>query len=267
MAGDHKKTFVELRPSDRLDPCDAATVRLARVEYEAGELVVSAPRARGYPHGAGAVSLNIRLPSGSRVRAQARAADINAQGRLGECRISTDCGHVMLEETGPLRLAQVLGNTSVDHVGGDLEAHAECGDVQIQCADGSVHLSRTRGSVCIGEAKGDVYVYADSGDLSIGRAHGALEARASQGDMLVDETVKGPLVLENASGRLEIGVVPGTAVSLDLDSHVGTVYQSIELLDEPASADVPTGPPDDVVRVQARSILGDIVVRLTSRDP
>jgi hypothetical protein len=85
--------------------------------------------------------------------------------------------------------------------------------------------------------------------------------------MLVDETVRGPLVLENASGRLEIGVVPGTAVSLDLDSHVGTVYQSIELLDDPAAADAPTGPSDDVVRVQARSILGDIVVRRTSRDP
>jgi hypothetical protein len=259
-AADRTETVVELRPEDPDDACDAETARLAQVAYAAGKLTVSAPKAAGGLSGAGAVHLDVRLPAGSRVHADALAADFHLKGRLGECRLTTDCGHIEVQQAGPLHVTQVLGNASVEYVSGTLDAHAECGDMHVQCVEGSVHLSRTRGSTVIGEAMGDVYVYADSGDLAIGRAHSAVEARASQGDILIEEAIGGPLELENASGRLEIGVAAGVSARLDLDSHVGTVYRSLDLLDAPDTDAAPAGP-GAVVDVRAHTIIGDIVVR------
>ncbi len=260
-ASDRTDTVVDVRPGDRDDPRDVVTARQARVAYAAGELVVSAPGPRGLAAGGGAVDIDIALPAGSRVRGNALAADFTCAGRLGECRLSTDCGHITLEQAGPLHLTSILGNVTVGHAAGDVEALAEGGDVHIRRADGTVQLNRTKGNSQIGEARGDVQVYADSGDLHIGRAHGEVEARASQGDIRIDEAVRGPLVLETASGRLEIGVTPGVPALLDLDSHVGTVYRSLDLI-------VPCPPTDrpDSVHVHAHTIIGDIVVRRSSYD-
>jgi hypothetical protein len=255
-ASDRTDTVVQVRPGDRSDPCDVATAQQARIVFASGQLVVAAPKPRGFPRGGGAVVIDIELPSGSRVRGDALAADFHCVGRLGECRLSTDCGHIELEEAGPLHLTTILGNVTVGHAVGDVEAFAEGGDVRIRVVDGTVQLNRTKGNARIGEAKGDVHAYADSGDLHIGTAHASVEARASQGDIRVDETVRGPLVLETASGKLEVGIAVGMPTLLDLDSHVGTVYRSLELLDPEAQSD-----DADAVRIHAHTIIGDIVVR------
>jgi hypothetical protein len=262
IARDRTRTVVDVRPRDPRDPCDTATAARAHVTFRAGELVVSVPKARGLP-GSGAVLLDVTLPTGSRVHAHALAADFHGTGQVGECRITTGCGHIHLARTGPLRLSSVLGNVTVDHVSGDLEATAECGDVSIRRVDGAAEVNRTTGSTRLGEVTGDVRVYADSGDLHIGRAHAAVEARAAQGDIRIDETLRGPLTLETASGRLEVGIPDGAATSLDLDSHVGTVYRALDLLDTTATAR-PAG--QEEVRVHARTIIGDIVVRRATPD-
>jgi hypothetical protein len=111
-------TVVDVRPSDRSDPCDVATAAQARVSYAAGELVVSVPKAQDLP-GSGAVIVDIKVPDGSRVHADALAADFHSAGRLGECRITTGCGHIRLAHTGPLHLSVVLGNVTVERAVGD----------------------------------------------------------------------------------------------------------------------------------------------------
>ncbi|MGW1001410.1 DUF4097 family beta strand repeat-containing protein [Streptomyces sp. NPDC002520] len=255
-ASDRTDTVVEVRPGDRSDPCDVATAEQARIAFAAGELVVAAPKPRGFPRGGGAVIIDIEVPSGSRIRGDALAADFHCVGRLGECRLTTDCGHIDLEEAGPLHLTSILGNVGVGHAVGDVEAFAEGGDVRIRVVDGTVRLNRTKGDARIGEAKGDVHVHADSGDLHIGKAHGSVEARASQGDIRVDEAVRGPLVLETACGKVDIGITVGMPALLDLDSHVGTVYRALDLLAPEVCSDSP-----DAVRVHAHAIIGDIAVR------
>lgn len=262
-ASDRTDTTVDVRPSDHSDPCDVATAEQARIGYTAGELVVSAPKAPGFPRGGGAVIINIKLPTASQLHGDALAADFHIRGRVGECRLTTDCGHIQLDETGALHLTSVLGNVTVERAFGDVEAFAECGDVRIRVVDGSVQLNRTKGDTRIGEVTGNVHVYADSGDLYIGRAHAGVEARASQGAIRIDETVRGPLVLETASGRLELGIAAGTTARLDVSSHVGTVYRSLDLLD--VETLTPTKA-EEVVHVQAHTIIGDIVVRRASFD-
>ncbi|WP_330299318.1 DUF4097 family beta strand repeat-containing protein [Streptomyces sp. NBC_00503] len=261
-AGDRSRTTVEVRALDRDDASGVATAGRAGVAYTAGELVVSAPTARGL-QGIGAVIVDIELPSGSRVHGNALAADFRGTGRLGECRITAGCGHIRLDRTGPLLLSSVLGNVDVQHVAGDFEAVAGSGDVYIREIDGAVEANRGTGDIRIGEVSGGVRVYADSGDLHIGRAHAAVEARATQGDIRIDAMLRGPLVLETASGKLEVGIPEGVRAHLDLDSHVGTVYQSLDFLDSSArkpEADAET------VKVQARTLIGDIVIRRAALD-
>lgn len=266
VASDRTDTVVDVRPGDHTDPCDTATAEQARIRYAAGELVVSVPKAQGFPRGGGAVEIEIALPTGSVVNGDALAADFHCRGRVGECRLTTDCGHIHLDETGPLHLNSVLGNVTVERAFGDVEAFAECGDVRIRVIDGSAEINRTNGDTRIGEATGHVHVYADRGDLHIGRVHGAVEARASQGDIRIDETVRGPLVLETASGRLEVGIAAGVFAHLDLNSHVGTVYRSLDYLDLVATMKAEGGEADeaDAVQVHAYTIIGDIVVRRAS---
>jgi hypothetical protein len=254
-------TVVDVRPSDHNDQCDVATATLARVSYAAGELVVSVPKAQGLP-GSGAVIVDIKVPGGSRVHAAALAADFHCAGRLGECSITTGCGHIRLGHTGPLYLSSVLGNVTVERAVGDVEAVAGSGDVSIREIDGAAEINRTTGNTRIGEVTGDVRVYADSGDLDIGRAHAGIEARSAQGDIRIEETVRGPVVLETASGLLDIAIAQGIGAVLDLDAHVGTVYRSLDLLDGAVVA----CEAEKSVRVHAHTIIGDIVVRRASLD-
>jgi DUF4097 and DUF4098 domain-containing protein YvlB len=263
VASDRTDTTVHVRPGDRSDFRDVVTAAAAVVDYADGELVVSVANPRGLPHGGGTVSVDIEVPTGSSVHGDALAADFHCEGRTGECRITTDCGHLHFSRTGPLYLSSLLGNVTVERVFGDVEAVIECGDVRIDAVDGTVRLSRTRGATNIGEVVGAMHVSAQSGDLHIGRAHAAVEARTTQGDIRVVEAVRGPLALETVSGGLEIGIAGGVGARLDLDSHSGTVYRSLELLD--ALAAQPTAA-DKAVEVHARTGTGDIVVRRAALD-
>ncbi|CAM5243097.1 hypothetical protein STENM327S_07275 [Streptomyces tendae] len=117
--------------------------------------MVSAPNPRGFALGGGAVVIDIELPTGSRVRGDALAADFVCVGRLGECRLSTDCGHIEVDQAGPLHLtSSILGNVTVAHAHGDVEALAEGGDVHIRVAEAGVQLNRTKGNSEIGEVSG-----------------------------------------------------------------------------------------------------------------
>lgn len=261
-ASERTDTHVRVRPGDRADFRDVVTAAAVVVGYRDGELVVSVANPSGLPPGGGNVRVDIELPAGSEVQGDAMAADFIGEGRLGECRITTACGHLRFAETGPLYLNSLLGNVTVERVRGDLDAVAECGDVRIAAVDGAVRLHRTRGATYLGEVGGETSVSALSGQVRVGRAHGALDVRTTQGDIRIDEARQGPLVLETVSGALDVAIAGGAGTRLDLDSRSGTVYRSLELLDG-MSADC-GGP---AVEVYARTDSGDIVIRRAALAP
>ncbi|MEU9388406.1 DUF4097 family beta strand repeat-containing protein [Streptomyces sp. NPDC048324] len=205
-AGDRTDTTVDVLPADRADFRDLVTAAEAVVTCDGEELLVSVPRAGDLPRGGGSVSVAIEVPAGSAVHGSALAADFHGTGRLGECRIVVDCGHVRLDRTGPLHLHSLLGNVTVGRVAGDVEAVAESGDVRIDSVEGRTRLTRTQGATHLGEVAGDVHVSVGSGDVRIGRAHAAVEVRVGQGDIGVGEAVRGPLALEAEHGTMEIGI-------------------------------------------------------------
>lgn len=255
-AGDHARTAADVHPSDSSNPCDVATAGLARVTYTAGELMVAVPAGHG-PPGSGSVIVDVRVPSGSRVHANALAADFHGTGRLGTCRIVTGCGHIRLDQTGPLYLSSDLGNISVERAVGGVEAAAGSGDISIREIDGPAQVHRRTGNTRIGELTGDLRVCADRGDLHVGRAHSGVEASAARGDIRIDETVHGLLLLETGCGRLDIGIAHGSDAILDLNARVGTVYRALDLVDGVA----PAHHRERTVEVRSRTGMGDIVVR------
>ncbi|MFL5996681.1 MAG: DUF4097 family beta strand repeat-containing protein [Streptomyces sp.] len=261
-AGDRTDTTVDVLPADRADFRDLVTAAEAVVTCDGAELLVSFPRAGDLPRGGGAVSVAIEVPAGSAVHGKALAADFHGTGRLGECRIAVDCGHIRLDRTGSLHLNSLLGNVTVVRVSGDVEAVAESGDVRIGTVEGTTRLTRTQGSTHLGEVVGDAHVSVRSGELRIGRAHAAVGVRAEQADIGVDEAVRGPLALEAEAGTMEIGIADGLGARLDIRARSGTVYRSLDLLDATALlADA-----DKAVEVRARTGTGDIVVRRAAPD-
>ncbi|NGN63432.1 DUF4097 domain-containing protein [Streptomyces sp. A7024] len=259
-ASDRGTATVTVRPKDSRDACDVATAGLARAEYAAGEMVISALRTNGLP-GSGAVLIDIELPSDSRMHMDALSADFHSTGRLGESRISTGCGHIRLDRSGPAHLSSALGNVSAEQVAGPARIDANCGDVHIRRIDGTAELTRSIGNTRIDRVTGDVRTTTNSGDLRIDAADAGVEARAAQGDIRIGRTGRGRLDLETASGRIEVGLPGGIAVGLDLDSHVGTVYRSLDLVGGAAEAPGAMEAPGTAVQLRARTIIGDIVVR------
>ncbi|MET7481277.1 DUF4097 family beta strand repeat-containing protein [Streptomyces sp. NPDC005648] len=256
-AGDRTDTTVDVLPADHAEFRDLVTAAEAVVTCDGAELLVSVPSAGDLPRSGGAVSVAIELPAGSAVYGKARAADFHGTGRLGECRIAVDCGHIRLDRTGSLHLDSLLGNVTVGRVSGDVEAVAESGDLRIGTVEGRTRLTRTQGVTHLGECVGDAHVSVRSGDVSIGRAHAAVGIRAEQADISVHEALRGPLALQAETGTLEIGIADGVEARLDLLAGSGTVYRSLDLLGGTASpADA-----DKAIEVRARTGTGDIVVR------
>ncbi|MEV5873276.1 DUF4097 family beta strand repeat-containing protein [Streptomyces sp. NPDC052101] len=251
LASDRAQTMVEAYPRDHDDQNDVRTAEQLRIDYADGRLLVDVPEPGG---NGGAVIVVIAVPTGSSLRGRGTAADFLGVGELGECRLSTGLGHIRLHHTGSLQLTAALGDITVDRAVGTVEATADCGDVHLGRIEGRATVSaKGEGDVTVGEVSGVASLQAEKGAIRIGRAHADAEARTTDGDIDVGEVVQGSVVAATTFGSIRVGVAATSSAHLSLDSAAGTVYTSLSLLGahEPA---------DDVVRVQARTVIGDVVV-------
>ncbi|WP_208878385.1 DUF4097 family beta strand repeat-containing protein [Streptomyces armeniacus] len=255
IAGERDHTHVGVHPSDPCDPRDVTTAERTRVEYAHGRLLVMSPRPSGSIGTGGAVTAVIELPAGSSLHGHAAAADFRCEGRLGDCRLTSDYGHIRLDSTDALRLTADFGDVTVERARGPVDIAAHSGELCVREIDGDAVVRRTRGSTWIGEITGELCVQASDGPVSVGRAHAAVEARTGRGDIRIQEAVRGPVLVDTASGEVDIGIAEGAPSHLDATSERGTVYRSLDTFQATAGAAA------DAVRVRARSVSGDIVVR------
>ncbi|MGA4838488.1 DUF4097 family beta strand repeat-containing protein [Streptomyces sp. G45] len=245
-------TDVEVRPSDPRRPADVAAAERTRVEHTRGALRVRGPRQRGFGK-AGSVAVTIALPAGSAVRGAAGVADLRATGRLGACRFTTSVGDIRLEETGPLDVSSSAGDISVDRVRGRAEATTGTGDVRICEVAGPAIVKNRNGDSWLGEVTGDLRLSAANGALTVGKAHRAVDARTANGDIRIGEVVRGSVVLDTTSGRLDVGIGSGTAALLDVSSRAGSVHNFMTAADGPGTS-------DDTVEVHACTRAGDVAI-------
>ncbi|MFF2190855.1 DUF4097 family beta strand repeat-containing protein [Streptomyces sp. NPDC058155] len=252
VARDRPETMVVAYPRDSDDKDDVRTAEQLRIDYTDGRLLVNVPEPGG---NGGAVIVLMAVPTGSSLHGHGLAADFLGVGGLGECHLSTGLGHIRLQRTGSVQLAAALGDITVDRAVGTVEATADRGDVRLGLIEGRATIgAKGEGDATVGEVRGVAHLHAERGAIRINRAHSDVEARTTHGDIDVEEVVQGSVVTATTFGSIRIGVAETSSARLSLDSAAGTVYTSLSLLEAYEQA-------DKVVRVQARTVIGDVVVK------
>ncbi|WP_221351129.1 DUF4097 family beta strand repeat-containing protein [Streptomyces beigongshangae] len=251
VASDRSETTVEAYPRDSDDQDDLQAAEQLRIEYADGRLLVNVPEPGG---SGGAVLVVMAVPTGSSLHGQGTAADFLGVGELGKCDLSTGLGHIRLDRADSPRLAASLGDITVAYATGSIEVTADRSDVRLgQIEGGATIRAKGEGDATVGRAHGAVRLHAEKGAIRISRAHADVDARTIQGDIDIGEVVRGSVVAATTFGSIRIGVARTSGTRLSLDSATGTVYTSLSLLE--------TGvPADEVVHIQARTVIGDVVV-------
>ncbi|MFI9721770.1 DUF4097 family beta strand repeat-containing protein [Streptomyces sp. NPDC052396] len=250
VASDRAETTVEAYPCDSDDQDDVQTAEQLRIEFTDGRLLVNVPEPGGR---GGAVIVMMAVPTGSSLHGRGMAADFLGVGELGECQLSTELGHIKLDRTGSLQLTACLGDITVDRASGSVEAMADHGDVTLGQVEGRATIRASDGDASVEKVRGVARMHTGKGAIRIGRAHADVEARTAQGDIDVREVVRGSVVATAMCGSIRVGVAEPSSALLSLDSAAGTVYTSLSLLEAGAQS-------DEVVCVQARTLIGDVVI-------
>ena len=262
-AGDRADTVVEIRPAD---PGRAADVRAAehtRVQYDRGELRVTAPRGwKQYSPFGGreSIEVSIEVPTDSRVRGDTAVGSLYASGQLSECSITTGVGDIHLQRTGALEVRTGSGDVSVEHATGNVELTTSSGAIRAHRIDGSAVVRNSYGATRLGTVTGPLRFNGAHGDLAVDRAGASVVARTAYGSVRIAEAVRESLLLESSYGTLEAGIRRGTAAWLDLSTQHGRVRKEL-------AEDSGPGAADETVEVRARSSWGDIIIRRSPELP
>jgi DUF4097 and DUF4098 domain-containing protein YvlB len=255
-AGDRGATVVEVQPSDASNEEDVKAAELTRVEYANQQLVVKAPKLRSWlsRSGGGSIDVTIELPAGSHVHGAFASADVDCDGRLGDCRIKTGLGRIRIDEAATLSLTSGTGDISVDHATGHADVTAGSGEVRLRELDVSAVIKNSNGDTWVGVAGGDLRIKAANGSIAVGEARASVAAKSANGDIRLGDVVRGSVVLETHLGDLEVGIREGSAAWLDVNATAGKVHNALDPADAPE-------PSAETVEVRARTTVGEIVIR------
>lgn len=260
-ASQRTDTLVDVRPSDPSDASDVLVAEETRVEYADGQLRVIAPRIRAmdFSRKRRSIEVSIELPTGSRVDAATQLGDVRTTGLLGDCRVKTGAGDVLLGDTGPLRVDTGMGEIAVRNIAGDAEIKTGSGRVRVDAVQGAITVKNSNGDTTVGSATGEARLRSANGEITVGQASSGVDAKTSNGAIRVGEAVRGSVVLKTAAGGLDIGVAEGTAAWLDLHTSFGRLRNTLsEAGPEPGAA-------DQTAEIHARTSFGDITVRRAER--
>ena len=253
-ASDRDDTVVEVYPSDQGDDADVRAAEQTRVEYADGRLLVKGPKQRTVLARPGSIDVIVDLPNQSQVQANGGIGAFHGEGQLGDCRIKTGAGDVMLAQTGALDVNTGAGSITVDRVTGSADVTTATGQIRLGQVSGRASLKSSNGEVRVGAADGDLRVKSANGSVEVDQARADVEATTANGDLRVRGLTKGTATLKTGTGAIEIGIGDGTAARLDAHTKFGKVRNQMQATDQP-------GPAEQTVEVYARTNFGDITVR------
>lgn len=146
------------------------------------------------------VLVEVRVPPGSEVVAEAHEAEIVCTGELG-----------------------------------GLEARTSSGSVHVEQVTGALDIRTGRGPVTVHRCKGDALVSVSDAVVIIRVAEGPLQVRARSGDVHV-WALNAPAEVVTATGNVRLGWAATRPVHLDLQSNTGRVDAAVR--DDPYAPDV-----------------------------
>jgi DUF4097 and DUF4098 domain-containing protein YvlB len=197
--------------------------------------------------------VTIEVPTGSQVHGTASMCRFLVTGELGQCELKTSAGDLQLEKAGPVEL-RTAGNITVDQVVSRANITTSTGFVRIREINGSAVVKNSNGDSTIREVTGDLRVNAANGNITVERPRGSVTAKTANGSIRIGDASRGTLQLETSAGELEVGIHPGTAAYLDVNTKAGTLQNLMENADQPAQS-------EETVHVYARTSFGNIIIR------
>jgi len=185
--------------------------------------------------------VRVLCPEGSAVEVKTASAGFDGRGGLAS-----------------LEAATASGDIRVERVDGPCTVHTASGDVEVRAGLGPVEVRTVSGDAVVDRADGSVRFTTASGGLRIGRAGTSVQAHSVSGDQSIEAVRTGSVWLETVSGDLEVGVLPGVDVWMDLQSLSGETTSSL------ASADAPASDAGPGLELRMKSVSGDLRVRPSS---
>ena len=227
------------------DPSDEDNDQLAddvNVDYSDRHLVIAELPKRGLGWRSKELHVAITMPAASRAAVQAASADVTCRGDYGAVDIRTASGRI-----------------EVETVRGPAEITTMSGGVQLLEAVEST-ISTASGRISIRHSIGDVMARTASGNVMIGVADASVTARTASGQVRVLSMTRGRGDLNSVSGDIEVRVVPGTGVFLDLASVTGRVTSDLAAYDQDQQGDAE-------LQLTCRTVSGSLhVARATSAE-
>jgi DUF4097 and DUF4098 domain-containing protein YvlB len=257
IASDRGDTVIEVGPTDESKTDDVRAAEQTEVDFAGGNLTVKAPRGwRLYTPlgGKPSIDVTIQVPTGSRLYGTASVCRFLSTGELGQCELKNSVGDLQLEKAGPLQLHTSGGNITVDQVVSRANITTGTGIVRIREIDGSAVIKNSNGDSMIREVVGDIQVNAANGNITVERSRGSVTAKTANGNIRIGDAAHGTVQLQTSVGELEVGIRPGRAAWLDVNTKHGTVQNLMETVDRPAEN-------EETVQVYARSSFGNIIIR------
>ncbi|HEX5249242.1 MAG TPA: DUF4097 family beta strand repeat-containing protein [Gaiellales bacterium] len=256
-ASERTDTVVEVLPSDPAKPGDVSAAEQTRVDLSGDRLVIRGPRGwRSWMPRGGRDSIDVRisLPAGSEIRGDAGVAALRCTGALGEFRFKTGAGDLDVEQAGSVHIRTGAGDVSVGHAAGDLNASTGTGVIRVDAVDGSAVIKSSNRETWVGSVGGELRIKAANGSISVDQARATVTVKTANGDIHLGEVTAGAVVAETAAGKIDVGIRPGVAAWLDLDTGFGRVNNELADSERP-------DPGEETVEVRARTSYGDISIR------
>jgi len=208
------------RPGDRAHEADNDDISNdVTVEFADRHLVVTELSRRSLGWRGKALHMTISMPAGSRSAVQAASADVMCRGEYSAVDFRTASGSV--------DVASVLGPAEINTMSGGVQVF-EAAEATLQSASGRI---------AVRHAIGDVIARTASGDIRVGAVDASVTARTASGRVLVLGLAR-RADLNSVSEDIEVKVVPGTWVFLDLASLTGGVSSELAASDQGDGAEL-----------------------------
>jgi hypothetical protein len=183
------------------------------------------------------LAVTITVPTGSHASVKTASAGLETTGWLGSLRLSTASGDMSGESfAGDVTVRTASGEVAIGTVGGSLSVQNASGSIRVGSIARNARMNTASGHLEIGEAAGSVRGHSASGDVSVGRAH------------------SGRIDVNTASGSIDVGVVEGVGVWMDVRSFSGEVSSDLEVGDAAPATGC-------ALEIRAQSMSGDVRVR------
>jgi hypothetical protein len=228
---------VTVEPHDNSDASRQLAER-TRVDLHGDTLIVHAPESN-FIWRRGSVRVTAQVPLDSGFQCNVASADAVLAGRWREGTANS--------ASGDLEIGVVTGNLAIITASGDVSVEAAGHDLTLRSASGDVE---------IGAVAGDASLTSASGDLIVHDTGGSAVARTASGDIELLRARQGEVRAQTASGDVQISVLPGTGVYLDVHTLSGSTQSDLNV------GEAPTGDTGSksTLSVRVHTASGDVAV-------